>query len=220
MYIRSYLVWHALGRHMAMVGPVLMRPASRGDVRLDPRNPHGAVSVAFNFLDDARDMARMMAGFRLSAAMLAEPAMRAVCSEPFVLTNAARLNRYNALSRANALRGKAASLLLDHAPTLAKALIGRLADMTPLASFVDDDDLLASFIRDNIGGTNHVTGTCRMGRIDDHHAVVDAAGRLIGLDGLTVADASIMPNVPSGNTHLPTVMAAEKIADALIGAPS
>ena len=51
-----------------------------------------------------------------------------------------------------------------------------------------------------------------MGRIDDPDAVVDTSGRVRGVGGLRVVDASIMPAVPRGNTNIPTIMLAEKIA--------
>jgi 5-(hydroxymethyl)furfural/furfural oxidase len=54
-----------------------------------------------------------------------------------------------------------------------------------------------------------------MGRPDDPGAVVDPRGRVIGTEGLVVADASVMPRLPSANTNVPTLMIAEKIADAL-----
>jgi choline dehydrogenase len=59
---------------------------------------------------------------------------------------------------------------------------------------------------------HHPVGTCRMGPATDPGAVVDARGRLHGVDGLVVADASIMPTVPRANTNLPTLMLAERIA--------
>lgn len=216
MYIRSYLVWHALGRHMAMVGPVLMRPVSRGDVRLDLKSPDKAVSVAFNFFDDPRDLDRMIVGFRTAATMLADPALRQVCGQAFMLVNAAKLNRYNELSLSNAFRGRAASTLLDLSPRIGNWLVSRFADMRPLNGFVHDDAALAEFIQGNVTGTNHVTGTCRMGSADDPATVVDPAGNVLGLDALMVADASVMPSVPSGNTHLATVMVAEKISAELL----
>jgi len=55
-----------------------------------------------------------------------------------------------------------------------------------------------------------------MGRVDDALAVVDDAGAVHGMHGLRIADASIMPTIPSANTHLPVVMVAEKIADAIL----
>ena len=61
----------------------------------------------------------------------------------------------------------------------------------------------------------HASGTCRMGDAVDPRAVVDTACRVIGVTGLRVVDASVMPEVPRANTHLTTVAIAEKMADAL-----
>lgn len=66
---------------------------------------------------------------------------------------------------------------------------------------------------------HHPVGTCRMGPDGDPDAVVDARGRLHGIDGLVIADASIMPSIPCGNTNLPTLMVAERIADRLCPSP-
>jgi 5-(hydroxymethyl)furfural/furfural oxidase len=84
-----------------------------------------------------------------------------------------------------------------------------------LASLVADDERLAEHVRANIAGTFHVCGTCRMGSPDDPEAVVDASGRVHGIEGLRVADASVMPAVPRGNTNIPTIMVAEKLSAAI-----
>jgi 5-(hydroxymethyl)furfural/furfural oxidase len=55
-----------------------------------------------------------------------------------------------------------------------------------------------------------------MGRADDPMSVVDTNGRVHGIGGLRVVDASIFPVVPSANTNLPTIMTAEKIADQIL----
>lgn len=89
-------------------------------------------------------------------------------------------------------------------------------DEFPPASAVSDDDLI-EFARQRGGTAWHLVGTCRMGPASDPTAVVDAQLRVIGLQGLRIADASVMPRMPSGNTQIPTMMIAEKAADMLLG---
>lgn len=71
------------------------------------------------------------------------------------------------------------------------------------------------YARANAESGYHPCGTCRMGMDED--AVVDAEGRIHGLEGLRVADASIMPNIPNGNINAPSLMIGEKISDAVLG---
>ena len=86
----------------------------------------------------------------------------------------------------------------------------RGAPIHPARSDLSDAELV-EFIRAKAESVYHPVGTCRMG--DDEHAVVDAALRVRGVDGLRVVDASVMPALPSGNTNAPTIMIAERAAD-------
>jgi len=75
-----------------------------------------------------------------------------------------------------------------------------------------DDAELDDWLFAECGDAQHASGTCRMGAPDDRRSVVDPSGRVVGCTGLRVIDASIMPEVPRANTHLTTVMIAEKLA--------
>ena len=77
----------------------------------------------------------------------------------------------------------------------------------------DTDEFWDWYIRLLTWTTCHPVGTCRMGSVEDERSVVDERLRVIGTTGLRVVDASVMPNIPSGNTHAAVVMIAEKAAD-------
>ncbi|MFN0160200.1 MAG: GMC family oxidoreductase [Burkholderiales bacterium] len=85
-------------------------------------------------------------------------------------------------------------------------------EFLPGPQFSSDEELVAA--AGDIGTTIfHPVGTCAMGRADDPAAVVDAQLRVIGIEGLRIADASVMPVITSGNTNAPTMMIAERAAD-------
>ena len=77
-------------------------------------------------------------------------------------------------------------------------------------------DELRAYVRRTAASYHHQVGTCRMG--SDEDAVVDPELRVRGIDGLRVADASVMPFVTTGNTNAPTTMIGEKASDLLLAA--
>ena len=81
----------------------------------------------------------------------------------------------------------------------------------------ETDDEIDSFIREHAESAYHPCGTARMGRRDDPLAVVDPECRVIGVEGLRVADSSIFPRVTNGNLNAPSIMTGEKAADHILG---
>ncbi|MEH6646804.1 choline dehydrogenase [Sulfitobacter sp.] len=82
---------------------------------------------------------------------------------------------------------------------------------------VQSDAEIDAFVREHAESAYHPCGTCKMGRVDDPDAVVDAQGRVIGVEGLRVADSSIFPRITNGNLNAPSIMVGEKIADHVLG---
>ena len=82
---------------------------------------------------------------------------------------------------------------------------------------VQSDDELDDFIRHHAESAYHPCGTCRMGKRDDAGSVVDPECRVIGVEGLRVADSSIFPRVTNGNLNAPSIMTGEKASDHILG---
>ena len=88
-------------------------------------------------------------------------------------------------------------------------------EYTPGSDVCETDDIL-DFIRRDATTISHPTGTARMGH--NHHAVVDDALCVHGINGLRIADRSVMPTIVSGNTNAAAIMIAEKAADLILAA--
>ncbi|MCB1367884.1 MAG: choline dehydrogenase [Rhodobacteraceae bacterium] len=89
-------------------------------------------------------------------------------------------------------------------------------EIQPGANLQSDDEL-DSFIREHAESAYHPCGTCKMGAVDDPMAVVDPECRVIGVDGLRVADSSIFPRITNGNLNGPSIMVGEKASDHILG---
>ena len=82
---------------------------------------------------------------------------------------------------------------------------------------VQSDDEIDAWVRANVESAYHPSCSCKMGSADDPMTVVNNAGQVIGIDNLRVIDSSVFPTIPNGNLNGPTIMLAEKMADAVIG---
>jgi choline dehydrogenase len=107
---------------------------------------------------------------------------------------------------------------------VAQPALQRIAQACVLADYrgniapleqVREDSALDDWLFEHVCDIQHAACTCRMGPASDPTAVVDADGRVHGIQGCTVADASIMPQLPRANTHIPCVMIGENIAERL-----
>lgn len=142
---------------------VLLRPLSRGIVRLRSADPAEAPSIELPRLQESSDVHRLAEGYERALELVRQPQLRPLCTNP----------------SAPEARG----------------------------------DETEEFIRTSAYSIPHVVGTCSMGPRPDKGAVVDALGRVHGTEQLSVIDASIMPHVPSGFTHIPTIMLAERLSE-------
>lgn len=141
----------------------VLRPKSRGTLRLASADPFAAPLIDPNFLAEDGDLETLVRGYRITRRIL-----QASAFAPY--------------------RGR--ELYTDRAQS---------------------DEEIRAIIRGRADTVYHPVGTCRMGT--DELAVVDPALRVRGLEGLRVADASVMPSIVSGNTNAPTIMIGEKAAE-------
>lgn len=156
---RRTVLGHGYSCHVCV-----LRPRSRGSLRLASADPAAAPLIDPAFLSDRDDLERLVRGFRL---------MRGILGQPALARHGGR----------------------EH----------------PRSAGAQTDAEIEAFIRAHADTIYHPVGSCRMGPgpLD----VVDARLRVHGLEGLRIADASIMPAIVSGNTNAPTIMIGEKAAD-------
>jgi 5-(hydroxymethyl)furfural/furfural oxidase len=208
--------WHALGRHLGALVVCVYKPYSRGQVTLDGPAPAAEPRIEFNLLADPRDLARLVAGVRFAREIYRSAELCAVANEVFPTSFSERVRSLNAISLANGLRARSAALLLDGPAALRRhMLFNVISPGAGIDDLVADENALAAWVKERATAFYHPVGTCRMGAPDDPAAVVDPACRVLGVEGLRVIDASIMPTIPRANTNLTTIMLAEKMADAL-----
>ena len=215
--VLSKSAWHAVGAQIgSMITFVNKTYSETGQVKLASRDPWAEPIVEFNLLSDRRDLDRLMSGFRKTAVLQMSAPLRAVTDKPFPASYSDRVRRIGVVNAKNRVLTAIAAALMDGPGALRSYMIDTfVVEGFTFDQVMGDDEALEAFVRKAAIGVWHASCTCRMGRPDDPMAVVDTQGRVKGIQGLRVVDASIFPVVPCANTNFPTLMAAEKIAEAM-----
>lgn len=212
--IQARAGWHAIGQRLGSFYLWVNRSFSTGRVRAI--SGRDVPSVEFRMLSDERDLVRLREGFRLAVRAMTQPQLRAATRAVFPTAYTPRIKQLLAPSLRNGVLTALAAPAMDAIPALRNQVIATATgiphDVETLAA---DTGLLDAHLRQHVGGVWHPSGTCRMGRADDAMAVTDAQGRVRGIEGLRVCDASLMPAIPCANLNVPVLMIAEKIADAM-----
>ena len=215
--VLSKSAWHAVGEQIASLLTFVNKTYSEtGQVKLASRDPRAEPIVQFNLLSDRRDLDRLMSGFRKMAALQMSAPLMEVTDKPFPASYSDRVRKIGVVNAKNRVLTAIAAALMDGPAALRHYIIDRfVVEGFTFDEVMNDDEAMEAFVRTAAIGVWHASCSCRMGRPDDPMAVVDTQGRVKGIQGLRVVDASIFPVVPCANTNLPTLMVAEKIAEAM-----
>jgi 5-(hydroxymethyl)furfural/furfural oxidase len=219
MLVLNKSSWHGLGESVAGLGVCLVRPLSRGHVRLVSADPTVPPDIDFRMLTDPSDHERMVEGLRTAVELMRHPAVVPLRHELFAAGYSRVVRRLNEPGRTNELITKGLAALLDGPPSLRRVMIKRgIARGDVDEARMARRDWLERTVVDRSFGTYHPSCTCKIGRADDPGAVLDECCAVRGVDGLSVVDASIMPTLVRGNTNIPVIMLAERAADLILGA--
>lgn len=216
--VLSKSAWHAVGEQIGSLLTFVNKTYSEtGQVKLASPDPRLEPIVEFNLLSDRRDLDRLMSGFRMTAALQMSAPLKAVTDKPFPAAYSDRVRKIGVVNNKNRLLTSVAAALMDGPTALRHYIIDNfVVEGFTFDDVMNDDEALEAFVKKAAIGVWHASCSCRMGRDDDPMAVVDSQGRVRGVQGLRVVDASIFPVVPCANTNFPVLMTAEKIADAMM----
>jgi 5-(hydroxymethyl)furfural/furfural oxidase len=216
--VASKSAWHAVGEQIASMITFINRTYSEtGQVKLAATDWRSEPIVEFNLLSDKRDLDRLMAGFKKMAGLQKSPPLKAVTDNPFPASYSDRVRKIGVVNTKNKVLTSIVAKLLDGPAAVRRYMIDNFViEGFTFEQVMTDDEALEAFVRKAAIGVWHASCTCRMGRPDDPMSVVDTQGRVKGVQGLRVVDASIFPIVPCANTNFPTLMTAEKISDAIL----
>jgi 5-(hydroxymethyl)furfural/furfural oxidase len=207
--------WHPLGERIGTLLYWINKPYSRGFVDIEDADGSSGPIANFNWFSDPRDLDRLVASTVMMAAVAASPELAPHIVGPSPSSYSGWAKRLGRRSLSNYLMTAPVALLLDAIPALQPAFVKTfIGGGRTLDSFVKDRAAIEAFIRAGVFGQWHPSGTCRMGAANDRHAVTSPEdGRVHGVEGLRVVDASLMPTIPRANLNIPVIMIAERMAD-------
>nr|WP_206295682.1 GMC oxidoreductase [Pseudohalocynthiibacter aestuariivivens] len=209
--------WHPVGKQLGSLVGFINKPHSSGQVTITDPSPEVTPDADFNMLSDYRDTERLKQMVKMSARLFEHPAMQEVSQHTFPSSYSERVRDLNRVTVKNKVLTQILATCLDGPSWLRKNLLRHLVlEGPPLERLLGDEELLDGFVHQSVHGVWHASCTCRMGSETDPDAVVDPTGRVYGVTGLRVADASIMPAVPRANTNIPTIMIGEKMSDHIL----
>ena len=217
MPIANKVGWHPLGERIGGLFMVLMKPFSRGRITLRSADPRDLPHIDVNSFGDVRDLRRAVQSMHFAIDLLRQPAIEAMTTYRFGGAFSERVRAMNDYNRLNWARSAAGSVLLDGPAPLRNLLMRTMVcPGATLDDLVADEAALETWLRENITGFFHPVGTCRIGAPDDEQAVVDPDGQVRGVQGLRIADASVMPAIVRATTNLTAIMIGEKMAQAIL----
>ncbi len=201
------------GPDFALVGSALYAPLSRGSVTLRSADANDNPAINFRFMADPADPPRMVLAARLAERLLREADVAAGYHEAFLLPGALAMKQFNRQGLAGKVLAMAAEAAANSPGILRRNIFSRaFKSGPPVARRGGGREISDGQILSSISPMGHPAGTCAMGRAGDPMSVVDESFRVHGMANLFVADASVMPVIPSANTNLPTIMLAEVAA--------
>lgn len=209
--------WHPLGRSIAALNVCVNRSYSQGTVRLRSASALDEPEIDLNLASDARDLARLVDGFKRLYRIMESPEVRPLLNTWFLAGYTDEVRAMSVRKASNWLKTATAAFLLDATPfTRDIVLRHKFGTTDRLHLMVKDDEAIADWVKSTVWSGWHVSGTCRMGAADDPLAVLDPRCRVKGVEGLRVVDASVMPSMISANTNITTIAIAEKAADLIL----
>jgi 5-(hydroxymethyl)furfural/furfural oxidase len=209
--------WHAIGERLGLIMLWVNRSYSTGEVKLASADINAPLDIDFNMCSDPRDMERLVIGVRLMCRLQADAAVQQQVEDVFPISFSDWARRLGVHSQFNALQTWLGAVLMESSSALRRFMLDKLiADAPTLDDLANDAAACREWIAGAVLGHWHASCTCRMGAADDPGAVTDPSARVYGVEGLRIADASIMPSVPCANTNIPTIMIGEKVAATIL----